>query len=337
MCIFHFIFRYESPFSPFPAREKTKLILTASDKYGTVLNEAPKHHGNVSPYQSTDILKSPPVADKLSSFSTPLEKKNVSPGWRRPTFLSTSTPTSTLGSSFKSSPPRIVPRFSPLPRDLSSIPPPKPTTNPQTTTKVITEDFKTTETVTKTFPNASKEVRLGTTVDVEISVNNNISSQNNKKSLLTTDLDSPVKNDLLKIATTWNHTIKSNSTKTSEEVKKSTTGIPKLTATTNITTSLSHGATKDVRTNKVETTTNTFLKSTPLIKRVTDIDCNNGRDSPSKDTMCSSSPRSTLTADAKSEFFSDSPNTTTEVHLSKDDSGFSSSASTSRPMSVSPC
>lgn len=252
---------------------------------------------------------------------------------------SSTTPNSTFGSSFKSSPPRILPRFPALPREISIELPPKLGTSSQKTTKTIAEEFKTTETVTKTFPHNGKELRLGTTVDVEISVNNNVNSQSNKKSLLTTDLDKPTKNnDLLKIATTWNHSIKSNSVKPSEDIKKSGTGIPKLTATTNITTSLSHGLAKDVKMNKIETTTtNTFLKSTPIIKRTMDIDCSNGRISPSKDTTCSSSPRSTLTADAKSEFFSDSPNTTAEIHLPKDDSGFSSSASTSRPMSVSPC
>ncbi|XP_035209612.1 uncharacterized protein LOC118184078, partial [Stegodyphus dumicola] len=335
--------RYESPFSPFTSRRKTQSLLMASDKYADNVQDKNSSHNNTNtmPYHSTNIIRSPPTTKKLPSF-TPVEKKvESSAGWRRPTSLmSNLTQVTSLDEPLKQPPVRVIPRLTSKPREIASVPPSKPLPmNHTTTSKTIVDEFKTSETITKTFPANGKEIRLGTTVDVEISVGNNQNPQN-KKTLLTTDLDSPIKSDLLKIATSWNHSIKSNNTKmSSEEFNKSSTGIPKLTTTTNITTSLSRGPIKEnQRTEKIaETSPKSNLKNGSVIKQNTFLDCSTGRDSPSKETVCSSSPRSTLTADAKSEFFSESPNSTTEVHVSKDDSGFSSSASTSRPMSVSPC
>ncbi|XP_054706947.1 storkhead-box protein 2-like [Uloborus diversus] len=296
----------------------------------------------VSPYQSTDVTRPSFINSKLPAFAPSPEKKKESLfEWRRPTsFISTFNSPSMLNASEPPKPPpaRVIPRLPSMPKESSSIPLSKTIPPTQPASKTIVNDFKRTETLTKTFPNNGKELRLGATVDVEISVANSLTPQ--KKTLLMTDIDNPVKNDLLKIATTWNHSFRTNNTKAKDDLKdKVTTGIPKLTSTTNITTSVTRGPVKDTHIlNKTEELlASAKRQSSPLLQRTTIVNCNSGRDSPGKDTVCSSSPRSTLTADAKSEFFSESPNTTAEVHLSKDDSGFSSSASTSRPMSVSPC
>lgn len=316
----------------------------ANEKYNNVQNGTPSlSNGKVTPYQSTDIIK-PHISTNQYPFNSPLPKK-TDPylGWRRPTSLLSNLPgTNSVVKETTTQPSvRVIPRVSITPQEVPAMSQSKTLLPPQTsTTKTIVSSIKSSETLTKTMPMNGKELRLGTTVDVEISVgNNNFSNPQNKKTLLTTDLDSPVKNDLLKIATTWNQSIKSNGPKMADFGNKSNTAIPKLTTTTNITTSFSHRP-KENLPSLVKTgiaPTEGMRKSNPVVGRTSLLECSTGRDSPSKDTVCSGSPRSTMTSDTKSEFFSDSPNTTTEVHISKDDSGFSSSASTSRPMSVSPC
>ncbi|XP_055925690.1 storkhead-box protein 1-like [Argiope bruennichi] len=332
--------RYESPFSPFSARRKAQSMLMANEKYNNVSNGTPTtFNGKVNPYQSTDIIKAYPMNNQPSLNSSQLKKTDLPAGLRRPTSLVSNLPPPNIAVSepLKQQPSlRVMPRLSFTPKETSPQNKGLPTT--QTSTKSIVSNVKSTETVTKTLPVNGKEIKLGTTVDVEISLGNNRTLLN-KKEPLTTDLDHPVKNDLLKIATSWNQSIKSNNAKLSDLSNKTSTGIPKLTTTTNITTSLTHGPVKDGQrtVNKSETVISDTLKRIPANQGTTLLDCVTGRDSPGKDTVFSSSPRSTMTSDAKSEFFSESPNTTTEVHISKDDSGFSSSASTSRPMSVSPC
>ncbi|KAG8176989.1 hypothetical protein JTE90_005732 [Oedothorax gibbosus] len=336
--------RYDSTFSPVTARKKTQSLLMANEKYSNSHNGAPSPlngnygNGKVMPYQSTDIIN-PHISSNPYIFN-PKQQKKTEPylGWRRPTSIVSNLP-ATSGA-FREIPTqpsaRIVPRLFLTPQEVSQS---KAVFSPQTpTTKTIVSSIKSSETLTKTMPLNGKELRLGTTVDVEISVGNNTCQHpQNKKTLLTTDLDSTVKNDLLKIATTWNQSIKSNSSsKMSDFCPKSNTSIPKLTTTTNITTSFSHRPSKD-NPSKMGVAPTECMKVNPVLDRTSLLQCSTGRDSPSKDTLCSGSPRSTMTSDTKSEFFSDSPNTTTEVHISKDDSGFSSSASTSRPMSVSPC
>ncbi|GFR25618.1 uncharacterized protein TNCT_139031, partial [Trichonephila clavata] len=329
--------RYESPFSPFSPRRKAQSLLMANEKYNnTTSNGAPTLvNGKITPYQSTDIIKSYPINNQ-TSFNSPLQKNDVPTGLRRPSSLvsNLTTPNIAVTEPIKQQPSmRVIPRLYLTPKEIS--PPNKGQFPTQTSTKTIVSNVKSTDTLTKTLPANGKEIKLGTTVDVEISLGK---FPQNSKTLIT-DLDSPVKNDHLKIATTWNQSIKSNNMKFSDLSNKSNTGIPKLTTTTNITTSLTHGPSKEgQRTlNTTETVINESIKRHPASQRTTLLECVTGRDSPSKDTLCSGSPRSTMTSDTKSEFFSESPNTTTEVHISKDDSGFSSSASTSRPMSVSPC
>ncbi|XP_071039035.1 uncharacterized protein [Parasteatoda tepidariorum] len=318
--------RQETSFYHLVKNKEQESQLMANEKYGNSHSGMLNTWNKVTPYQTTDILKSQNVFEKLPSFTPPLLKK---PEWKRPTSWVSTTPSDPA-----KSPARLTPQFTstPNPQLIETTKSP-PGIAPKNRTQTIVDSLKTSETITETVPQNGKEFSLGTTVDVEISVSNN---KIPNATLLTTDLDDrSVKNDLLKIATTWNQSIKSSKgVKASDFSTKPGVNIPKVTTTTNITTSVSREHNKgDVNVDKTENNEN--MKVGPVgLKRSTLMDFSMGRDSPSSDTVRSVSPRSTET---KSEFFGVSPNTTVDIHMGKEDSGFSSSTSTSRPMSVSPC
>lgn len=295
--------RYESSFSPVMPKNT---LLMAGDKYGDeaersvprlARNHLSSYHPNSINYRSPALLHD---SDALNN--------KIESNWRRPVSLGSnvSKPTLISTESVTQPPLVVIPRLSKPP--TVSIP-------------LVNRIVAKTKNDNNGKINSSKEICLGTTVDVEISM---VTPQT-KKTLLNTNLDEATKKDSLKIETTWNHSVKSDLTalKSTENV----TRIPKLTTTTNITTSLTQGHLKGVpRTATVNDNSN-LTSLPPSDSRL---------DSLGKSSI-DSSLRSTIREDSKSDFFSGSPNTTTEVHLLKEDSGFSSSASTSRPMSVSPC
>lgn len=275
-------------------------------------------------------------ASTLGSFSlTPFgsfsSRRYVSPGLYQPPWRTMTVAPSTaeqrvaIGEPMKQPTPMVFLPQRTLNREVASVPPSKtviPTTkiaqnssiikhadpnHENLSTKPININIKDSRKVDCGLPKsltATNEVHLDGSVDVEISVGSSL-PQPMKKGVLHTDIDSEIKKDLLKIATTWNHSI-SNSTNHSKLNKPN----PTLTTTTSITTSLSHGGLKEQ--NKKETLQSS-LSSAVNSEKLSPVESCTAIDSeeacaPLSDASggkSSPSPRSRM-AEAKAAFF-DSP------------------------------
>lgn len=334
-----------------------------------------KENGIIEGHETKSVLRYPDMnaqtvpsyrplnsASTLGSFSlTPFgsfsSRRYVSPGLYQPPWRTMTVTPSTveqrvaIGEPMKQPTPMVFLPQRTLNREVASVPPSKtviPTTQHSSTIPIIKHPDSSHETSTKPISinikdsrkmdcgatkslSATNEVHLDGSVDVEISVGPGV-PQPMKKGVLHTDIDTEIKKDLLKIATTWNHSISNNHNKLNKPN-------PTLTTTTSITTSLTHGGIKEQDKKETLQSSLSAVNSEKLspVESCTAIDSEDAC-APLSDASggkSSPSPRSRM-AEAKAAFF-DSPSPPPGQQLSKDDSGFSSSASTSRPMSVSPC